>query len=862
MTGRELAVTLRAPEDRALRNRLYRALAQELAAAPRAAAVVLESSTGAGQHRPELTLRPFELFGATFAAPAFRALGAEVTDPTKPLAGEGGRLETTWVISPAEGSPSIPVTPGASDVPEALALLGPTGRLDFQTFWLSGRSDGRLWVGRRVRFGTASAEELELRGSSVACFAAAEWSRATGVLCRAGPARRPSNDWAMAASRSLPRAAWLAVPASRADLTAEPVPLSAPEAPAEDGHTIALGASGAGKTTFLAERAARAIRQGCAVLAVDLHGDLAPAIVGRLPREDRERVVAVDVDRRPVVGVAALAGRSDRAAAQFVAAVKRLSPDGSDVYWGFRLERIFDAFVRLVQESGGTLGDLYALLTDMDRREAARLATRVPELARFLDELGPIVRRTPEFLWAAAARLAKVVLVPELAELLAPADEGVPVEELLDVGRSLLVRIPFASVGPEAAAFAGSLILARSYLGLAARRGPLGSHEPILVVLDEVQGLSPRLVAEMLAEGRKFGLRLALASQYPERLAPELRLAAAGVSRSVVAFRVPHASASEVGGWLGLAPIDAQRILPELPVGLGVTRIPGSGELRSVPAGGSGPLPADRAWTEATARTLAEFPAAWAAEPADHDAATERLLLAVLASDEQGTPVAAGRLVDEAREIPGPNLDRAVLEDRAGSLERGGLAHQVAGAWHLTPAGERRLGLHAVTGASKESAEHRALLLRTFRLFARHGHRLEIVRQGRFDTTLPDALLRQIPDRCRRGSPRELAGAIASAERTWAWRFFGGRDVHVEAEVSGALRPARVRHGLEKARARGAFPLFVVGDARRASRIRRTLRAEGLGPGQAQVWTLHGADGAGTGTVSRDGKLPGRSAPA
>jgi hypothetical protein len=861
MTGREPALTLRAPEDRALRNRLYRALAQELAAAPGPAAVVFESSTGTGQRPPELTLRPFELFGATFAAPAFRALGAELADLVGSLALEPGRPATTWVIAPTEGSPSVSVPPGAWDVPEALALLGPTGRLDFQTFWLSGRSDGRLWVGRRVRFGTTSAEELELHGSSVASFAAAEWSRATGVLCRAGPARRPSSDWAMAASRSLPRAAWLAVPASRADLTAEPVPLGAPEAPTEDGHTIALGASGAGKTTFLADRASRAIRQGWAVLAVDLHGDLAPAIVGRLPREDRERVVAVDVDRRPVVGVAALAGRSDRAAAQFVAAVKRLSPDGSDVYWGFRLERIFDAFVRLVQESGGTLGDLYALLTDVDRREAARLSTRVPELARFLDELGPIVRRTPEFLWAAAARLAKVVLIPELAELLAPADDGVPVEELLDEGRSLLVRIPFASVGPEAAAFAGSLVLARSYLGLAARRGPVGSHDPIVVVLDEVQGLSPRLVAEMLTEGRKFGLRLALASQYPERLAPELRLAAAGVSRSVVAFRVPHASASEVGSWLGLAPIDAQRILPELPVGLGVARVPGSGELRSVPAGGSGPSSADRAWAEATARTLDEFPATPAVDSADLDAATERLLLAVLASDEQGSPVAAGRLVDEARGIPGPPLDRAVLDDRAGSLERGGLAHEVAGAWHLTPAGERRLGLRTVTGASKESAEHRALLLRTFRLFARHGHRLEIVRQGRFDTTLPDALLRQIPDRCRSGSPRELAGAIASAERTWAWRLFGGRDVHVEAEVSGALRPARVRHGLEKARSRGAFPLFVVGDATRASRIRRTLRAEGLGPGQAQVWTLHGPNDTGGRAGYPDGKLPERSAP-
>jgi hypothetical protein len=857
MSDVEPGLRFRAPEDRDLRTRLYRALARELVASPRPAVVLVETSTA--QRAPELTVRPSRLVDATFATPAFLTLGAggaPAAEPGPPLT---GRSVTAWTLGPMPGSPAA-AGPALWDVPGVTPLLGRNGRLDYQTFWLSGRSDGRLWAGRRVRFIASSEEVLASRSAAVASFVSAEWSRATGVICRAEAVRRPDRGWEHAAVGSLPRPAWLAVPASRADRTAEP---SLPEEPVavapEEGHTIALGASGAGKTTFLAARAAEAIRRGVAVLAIDLHGDLAPAIVGRLRPEERGRLVAVDAGRRPVVGVAALAGSGDREAAQFVAAVKRLTPDGTDVYWGFRLERIFDAFVRLVQEAGGTLGDLYALLTDADRRDAARLATRSPELARFLDELAPIVRRTPEFLWAAAARLAKVVLVPELAELLAPADGGVPVEELLDAGRSLLVRIPFASVGPEAAAFAGSLVLARSYLGVAARRGPAGVHPPVLVVLDEVQGLSPRLVAEMLSEGRKFGLRLLVASQYPERLAPELRLAAAGVTRGVVAFRIPRASAVAVGGWLGLGPLEAQAVLPELPVGFGVARVPGSDDLRTVPAGGPLSGSGSEAWTGSVERTFAEFPASPAPEAATRDDATERLLLAVLAGEERGSPVDRSQLVNEAAALPGPPLDRAVLDDRAHTLERSGLARDGAGRWRLTPAGERRLGLRATTGATKESADHRALLLRAFRLFARHGHRLEIVRQGRYDTTLPDARFLQVPERWRNGSPRELAAAVASAEGGWAWRFFGGQDVHVEAEVSGALRPARIRHGLAKARARGAFALFVVGDAGRAATVRRTLRSEGLGVDRAQVWTLVGAHAAAEAAESRDGKPSGSS---
>lgn len=846
MTESDLAACLRAPSERELRGRLYRGLAEELAGATTRGVVLIEA-TAPGPDPPTVTVRPAEVATAVLAGTAFQALVARAVrepPPRPPSAGVADAL--TWVLGPMRRAPAAPAFAGAWDPPALDSLLGPTGRLDTQTFWLAGRSDGRVWAGRRVRFCAASRAELERRGPGVARAVVGEWSRASGIRMLARELRNGAHDWDRAALGRWPRSAWIAAPAALASRLAEPlvgdaVLLAEPR----DGHTVVLGASGAGKTTFLADAAARAVHEGSAVLALDLHGDLAPGILGRLGPAERHRLIAIDAGRRPVVGVAALAGQGDREAAQLVAAIKRLSPDGTDVYWGFRLERIFDAFVRLVQETGGTLADLYGLLTDVDRRETARLATRSPELARFLDELAPVLRRNPDFLWSAAARLAKVVLVPELAELLAPADGGLPVEELLHDGRSILIRVPFTEVGPEAATFAASLLLARIYLGLAAHRGPDGRCSRVVVVLDEVQGFSPRLVSEMLTEGRKFGLRLVLASQYPERFAPELRHAAAGVGRTVVAFRAPRASAEEVGRWLGLGPVEAREALCDLPVGLGVARAPGSGELRTVAAGPTeGP---GVGWESAVLRTLAEFPQDVPGGPAESDAATERLLLAALAAEERGRPLGAGELVDGALTLPGERPDPAVLEDRAAGLERTGLASAAGGTWRLTPAGERRLGLLTSTGATKETAEHRALLLRCFRLLARRGLRLEIVRQGRYDTALPDARLRLLPEGARLAPPRELAAAISAVQKGWAWRFFAGRDVHVEAEVSGALRPARVRHGLAKARARGAFALFVVGDAGRAAKVRRTLRAEGASVRDAQVWTLRG------GPVGRDG---------
>jgi hypothetical protein len=724
---------------------------------------------------------------------------------------------------------------------------GTAGRtwLGVQTFWFPGRS-GNLWLARRFWYATSTRAALERGIAAVGASVAAEWS-----LTSAAPASfrevgfGARRDWERGGYRTVPGDGWFERPpdlAARTALAGSPGAGSSRELPVET-PAIVLGASGSGKTTYLARWAARAVERGEGVFALDLHGDLAPATLARLSARARRAVVAVDATAPPVPGIAALAsdGSRDRAAAHLVAALKRLSPDGTDLYWGFRLERIFDTFVRLALEAGGTLTDVYDLLTDPDRRDASRLATRSSELARFLDELAPVVRRNPEFLWSAATRLSKVVLVPALRDLLAPEDGGLPVERLLTSGRTVLVRLPFASLGPEAAGFAATLVLARVYLGVAATAERTAPPAPVSLVLDEVQALSPRLVTEILSEGRKFGLRTIVATQYPERLSRELESAARGALRGFVSFRVPPPSAREVGAWLGLGPVEAHSLLPHLPTGLGLALDSSAEGVRPTAPEESLPPVDPTVWDEVVVQSRAEFEVCESRADGREarDVATERLLLATLSQVEMRTPLRREDAVGAALRLPGVSVEAALLHDRLGRLlAEGTFLEESREGLRLSPAGERWLGLTTPTGATRETAEHRALLMATFRLFARRGYRLEIVRQGRFDTTLPDARLRLLPGREETPVPADLSNAVERARTGWAWRFFRGRDVHVEAEVSGALRAERIRHGVRKALHRGAFVVFVVGDAHRARRVRSVLRSLGLGPDRAQVWTL------------------------
>jgi hypothetical protein len=824
------------------RRLLYRTLAQALAGARPPAGAVFESRLD--RPSPVISIRPAHVVTSLGDGALTGALGrANGTIRPAPCPPAGG-VDRFGVLRPERTSPED-LTDPASVSPAHPSLrwcARVRGWAAVQVVWVhSGR--GTVHVAVRFRVGASTRAARDRLFDAVAARIRVDWIQGTRIPAAVGPAPVGSRrDWNRGGIRSLPRSVWCAVAPEYLAHTPElGFGGDGVERAWPTGHTVVFGASGTGKTTFLAHRTLDAMEEGRTVVVIDVHGDLSPAIVGRLPPGANGRWVAVDAGTRPVAGLAGLApsGPSvDRAAGQFVAAVKRLSPDGVDLAWGFRLERIFDTFSRLVLESGGTLLDLYALLTDARRRDAALLASPSTVTARFLEELGPIVRRNPEFLWSAATRLSKVVLVPELAELLAPSDGGLAVEHLLRSGRSLLVRLPVASLGPEAAAFAATLVLGRIYLGLVGEGAPGTGPRPILLVLDEVQSFPPRLVAEILAEGRKFGVEALVATQFPERLAPELRAAAAGSATTFVAFRTPAATAEQVSPWVGIPARSGAVELASLPTGLAVVLDPRAAAPRWLRTSAPRPPPMPASWASAVARTRAEFGVGAPLTTGLYDdEAVQRLLLAVLAAEEGGHPLAEAQVVASAASLGATPLDPAELERTWVRLARGGECTVSPSEVHLTAAGEARVGLAAPTGAISETAEHRALLVRAFRVFARRGHAIQILRQGRFDTTLPDALFHQLGPRALR-EPQEIARALDRVRTGWAWRCFSGRDVHLEAEVTGALRPERIRRGWSKANARGAFALFVVGDAERSRRVRRTLRSLGLRPDRAQVWTL------------------------
>jgi hypothetical protein len=124
----------------------------------------------------------------------------------------------------------------------------------------------------------------------------------------------------------------------------------------------------------------------------------------------------------------------------------------------------------------------------------------------------------------------------------------------------LLVPLNRASVGPEAAALIGSLVVARLWQTILSRGevAPERRH-PVMVYIDEVQDFLhlPTDISEALAQARGLGVGFTLAHQFLSQLSPDLRAGLLANARSRVCFQLASDDAAVVAkGHSELEPAD------------------------------------------------------------------------------------------------------------------------------------------------------------------------------------------------------------------------------------------------------------------------------------------------------------------
>ncbi len=303
-------------------------------------------------------------------------------------------------------------------------------------------------------------------------------------------------------------------------------------------HVHLIGETGTGKSTLIAQMVLEDAAAGRAAVVVDPKGDLVESILERLPQGAEERTCVLDPDDPDwAVGLDPLRGENhDLIVDHILGVFQRIF----EPHWGPRTDDLMRAAcLTLKQIPGATLTEVSLLLTDADwRREINYRLRHVAGLNDFwawYEKLPEKIRNE-----AIAPLLNKLRAFDLRGPMRTIIGQSMPkrnIENLIDLGGLLLVRLPKGTLGEGTSRLLGALVIARIWQACMKRASRTENERPdATLYVDEMHNYLalPRSFDDLLAEARGYRLSLVLAHQHMGQLPRDMREALGANARTKV----------------------------------------------------------------------------------------------------------------------------------------------------------------------------------------------------------------------------------------------------------------------------------------------------------------------------------------
>lgn len=295
-------------------------------------------------------------------------------------------------------------------------------------------------------------------------------------------------------------------------------------------HMFIIGQTGTGKSTFMESMILQDIRAGRGLAVIDPHGDMVDSIIGKIPLERGKDVILFDfLDRERPVGFNLLSWASvderDLVIDELYLTLDRaydMKQTGGPIF-----ESNFRGMLKLLMgdnpndEFTPTLLDFVRCYTSKDFRNWLRKRSTDPVVEDFLDELERTggEARLENLAPYITSKFGRFVHDTTLMRIIGQDKTAFSFDDIINEGSIFLVKLGKGRFGSVVSGMLANQIVAR-FKHAVMRRGKIRPEDrrEFYLYVDECHNLPQENFAELLAEARKYGMGLVLATQYPAQL--------------------------------------------------------------------------------------------------------------------------------------------------------------------------------------------------------------------------------------------------------------------------------------------------------------------------------------------------------
>lgn len=302
---------------------------------------------------------------------------------------------------------------------------------------------------------------------------------------------------------------------------------------------LAIGQTGTGKTTLIANMAKQDAEHGRGFCVIDPHGDLAKTLSENLGVDH----IYWDIgDESSPYGYNPLT-RTSAAYRPLVTSglIDTLKSQWSDA-WGARMEHLLRfAILALLELPRADLRDVVPLFVEKGfRNRVISQVTDAQVLHFWREEFRAMNYKTSmDGVAPIANKIGAFLANPNVRRAICEPQSPLRFRQLMDRGKAVIVNLAKGRVGNDVANVLGGLLVS-SIMNAAFSRHELPElrRRAFFLYVDEYPSFSTLAFANMLSEARKYGLGVMLANQHVSQTESDLLHAVIGNVGTMVVFRL------------------------------------------------------------------------------------------------------------------------------------------------------------------------------------------------------------------------------------------------------------------------------------------------------------------------------------